>query len=176
MSFRPAVEAGDSEALARLWAVTQLATCDGIEEIFSLDATRTYVESVLMPLHDVFVAARGEAPIGFIALCAGHIAQLHVDPHWQRRGVGAGLIAVAKAREPAGLSLSCVRERVGSFYEANGFQETRIHRVTPAGTYVEFEWRPRHAPIHDAAKGRQQWPTNEPGPIPTPCSRREPPA
>ncbi|HEV6965180.1 GNAT family N-acetyltransferase [Roseateles sp.] len=152
-SIRPMQGSDEASALARIWHVTQVDAHDDGDETLDLEATRRYIDCVLLPLHEVIVAASGGVPVGFLALRRNHVAQLHVAPAWQRRGIGAALLGWAKAQGWTRLSLSCIRERVGGFYEASGFRAKRVIRTTQACTYVDYEWRLRQAPVIDAMKG-----------------------
>ncbi len=65
------------------------------------------------------------APLGFVILHGGVIEHLYVQPEHQRRGVGAALLARARAVSPGGLALWCfVRNRPArAFYAREGFIE-----------------------------------------------------
>jgi GNAT superfamily N-acetyltransferase len=141
VSFRPVRPDRDVEPMARIWDVTQYAVYEDPAEILDLAGTKAYLETVLLPLHAVWVATfQGEA-IAFIATRSGHVAQLHVAPSWQGRGIGKRLLGIAQAESSGQLTLACYREKVGAFYRKQGFRESHIIEESQEGIYAEYRWQ-----------------------------------
>jgi len=93
---------------------------------------------------EVWVAVRGGAIAGLLALESGHVDQLYVEPSDQGSGVGSALVAHAKQLHPRGLSLFTLQRnaRARAFYEARGFRAVRFG-VSPAPESepdVRYEW------------------------------------
>lgn len=93
----------------------------------------------LIPQADVTVAEADGAILAFLGLSAGYIAGLFVRRESRGAGIGAALLAAAKARHAA-LTLSVYAENTAAvrFYEREGFvrTETDIDPQTQAAEYT----------------------------------------
>lgn len=138
-SFRRATEM-DVEALAHIWVITQYAVYGEGDNIFDLTATRTYISTVLLPLHKVWVSVISGQVIGFIALYEERIVQLHVSPDWQRRKIGTQMLELAKAESQGRLVLSCYPAKVGAFYRGCGFYPSADLGESSENKYAEYTW------------------------------------
>lgn len=85
--------------------------------------------------------------VGFMVTSPGLIEQLYIDPAWQHRGIGTGLLDQAKARQPDDLQLWAFQQNTGAraFYEAHGF--TAVEWTDGADNEertpdVRYRWRP----------------------------------
>jgi GNAT superfamily N-acetyltransferase len=88
----------------------------------------------------------GEA-LGFAILRAGVLEHLYVMPAHQRRGIGATLLARAKAVSPEGLSLWCFARNspARAFYARAGFvvvEETDGSHNEEREPDLRLVWRP----------------------------------
>ena len=100
----------------------------------------------------MWLAATDTAPLGLLALQAGFVSHLYVEPEVQRSGVGCALLAHAKSLFPDGLELythqSNVRAR--AFYERFGFRPLSFGVSPPPECEpdVRYGWAPdrRKAP------------------------------
>jgi GNAT superfamily N-acetyltransferase len=91
------------------------------------DVERTYREHVLAS-RDVTVAERAGGVVGFMALGPrGFVEGLYLAESARGQGIGSALVAAAKARHPAGLSLWTFAANLPAqrFYRAHGFAEAR---------------------------------------------------
>jgi GNAT superfamily N-acetyltransferase len=91
------------------------------------DVARYYRDHVLATC-EVTVAERSGAIAGFLALGAdGFVSALYLAPEARGRGIGAALVAVAKARCPGGLTLwtFVANGPARRFYARQGFAEVR---------------------------------------------------
>ena len=110
------------------------------------DVERHYREHVLVTCA-VTVAETGGAPVGFLALDGeGYVAGLYLAPEARGRGIGAALIAAAKAARPQGLLLWTFLANEGArrFYARQGFVESgRTEGENEEGLPdVLLRWRP----------------------------------
>jgi putative acetyltransferase len=96
---------------------------------------------------EVWVWEENDRVLGFAALCRGMLNHLYVEPGEQGRGIGAALLAHAKARRSQGLQLWTFQENDGArrFYEHHGFHIVEMtdgsgnEEHTPD---VLYEWTP----------------------------------
>ena len=98
-----------------------------LPKLHTLEETRSWVADVLLRRREVWVADDGGV-VGFLALEGSTVDHLYVPPSAQARGVGSGLLAVAKERRPGGLRLWVFQANEGArrFYERHGFELVRI--------------------------------------------------
>jgi GNAT superfamily N-acetyltransferase len=97
-------------------------------DLHDLDATRRWMAGHLFPATAVTLAVRQGRLAGYLALRPdGEIASLTVAAGARSRGVGACLLASAKAGAPGGLSARTFQANAGArrFYARHGFVETR---------------------------------------------------
>ena len=130
--------------MAHIWCLTQYTIYDDPRKIGDLETLELYVKAVLVRMADVWVAECRGHVVGFMAIRFAHISQLHVLPHWQHRGIGKQLLSIAKTNSPDLITLYCYREKLGRFYEGQGFRETRVLDQNNGNSYVEYQWRSRN--------------------------------
>lgn len=115
-----------------------------IEQAHTAAEDFAYFSGTICQRCEVWVALRGAQMVGLMALEAGHVDQLYVEPGDQGSGVGSALLAHAKQLHPRGLSLFTLQRnaRARAFYEARGFRAVRLG-VSPAPESepdVRYEW------------------------------------
>jgi GNAT superfamily N-acetyltransferase len=93
---------------------------------------RWWVENILLPQEEVWVAETDGVVLGFLALHHDEhgdcVSQCYVAPgHW-RQGHGSALLEHAKMLRPGGLRLWCfqVNAPARAFYERHGFEVARF--------------------------------------------------
>ncbi|MGH6992339.1 MAG: GNAT family N-acetyltransferase, partial [Caulobacteraceae bacterium] len=99
----------------------------------------------LIPICRVWVTRAERCIVGFLALRADSIEQLHVLPRFQRQGLGTALLAKARTASPDRLTLFTFQAntRARAFYERHGFRAVdfndgeRNEEKTPD---VRYEW------------------------------------
>jgi ribosomal protein S18 acetylase RimI-like enzyme len=86
-------------------------------------AREWFAQTVGNPPEACWIATLGPVVGGYMALWGEHLDDLYVRPALQRLGLGAALIAQAKALRPSGLELRTSRRNgaARAFYEAQGF-------------------------------------------------------
>jgi GNAT superfamily N-acetyltransferase len=97
--------------------------------------------------HEVTVAERGGAIVGFAVVAANRLDHLYVEPDAIGSGVGHALFADVAARRPDGFELWVFQqnERARRFYERHGCRAVELtdgrgnEERTPD---VRYEWRP----------------------------------
>jgi GNAT superfamily N-acetyltransferase len=151
VTFRRATEA-DARAAADLWLRARKAAVGVIPPtIHDDDDVRAWFESHVVRDAELWVAEdRAGALVGILVLEGRRLDQLYVEPTMTGRGIGTGLVKLAKHHRPAGLQLWTFASNTGAqrFYERHGFVET--HRTdgrdneegAPAILYV---WRGQSA-------------------------------
>ena len=87
------------------------------------DEVREYFGDVVVPERESWVSLDGNDVVGLIVLDGGWVDQLYVDPAHTGRGLGSGLLDLAKAQRPDGLDLwtFLANTRARRFYERRGF-------------------------------------------------------
>ncbi len=85
--------------------------------------TRAWIAQVMIPEHEVWVAAVNDKVLGFVALTEEWLGHLYVSPAEQGRGIGSELLSKAKRQCPEGLRLYVFQSNAGArrFYERHGF-------------------------------------------------------
>ena len=125
-TLRPA-RPGDAAACAAIFNAWVDATAWMPRVHDADDVVRHYREHVLAHCA-VTVAERGGAVAGFLAVAGdGHVDALYLAPEARGQGVGAALLAEARARHPGGLTLWAFVANAGArrFYAREGFVEVR---------------------------------------------------
>ena len=120
ISLRPA-EPGDAEAIGLLFSRSRrLLTF--LPELHTQDEDLAFIAAVILPNHRITVATLDGAIAGYMAESPGFIEQLYMQPDLRRSGVGAAMMADAKARNDA-LELWCFKQNLPgrAFYEKHGF-------------------------------------------------------
>jgi len=83
----------------------------------------TWFADVVLPRHEAWVAASGDAIVGIMVLEGEELSQLYLDPSWRGRGIGDQFIRLAKRRSPSRLELWTFQINTAAqrFYERHGF-------------------------------------------------------
>ena len=136
------------EAVVRVWIRSREENQPWLEARMAYghaDSLRHF-RDVIAVENEVWVAVAGGAPVGLMALRAGFIDQLYVDPSAQRSGVGSALLDHAKRACPAGLALFThqANTRARAFYESRGLRAVAFG-VSPSPECepdVRYAWVP----------------------------------
>lgn len=103
-----------------------LEATDWMPDLHGRDATHGWVAGHLFPSTQVIVAQGQAGLVGFVAVDAdAQVLQLQVAEGARGQGVGHRLLALARARSAAGLSLWCFAANGAAlrFYAREGFRE-----------------------------------------------------
>jgi len=142
----------DTRETAGVWHRSGLEEYTYLPEFQKLDETKAVevFANVILKNCKVWVYQSGELILGFLAMKGSYIDRLYVVPEFQRRGVGAALIAHAKIVSPEHLELHTHQQnlRARAFYEKFGFVAVRFGLSPPPESLpdVEYHWR---SPVHD---------------------------
>ena len=120
--LRPIRFKRDLGDVARLWHGTQHEVYADRRDILDLRATRAYLESVMLPLHQVLQ----------------HQGVRHGVLGWQRKGIGRALLNQVKAQSEGCLVLACRSAKAGAFYLAQGFHE--VGSSSASDWSIQYEW------------------------------------
>lgn len=141
----------DAPVVAELWhragraAYTYLPTWQS----FTLEQARKVFRRVISRDCEIWVATCEGPVVGYLALRRSYIDRLYIDPALQCCGIGAALLAHAKALRPAGLELHTHQANHAGrrFYERHGFVAVRFGTSPPpeSAPDVEYHWRPSPA-------------------------------
>lgn len=95
----------------------------GIVDPHPLAEQQAYFLAEVLPKHEVRLALRHGAVVGFAAASAESVAQLYVRVGCHRQGIGAQLLAWAQAQSGGSLWLYTFARNANArrFYERNGF-------------------------------------------------------
>ena len=118
----------EAEVVAGVWLRSRHATVPANPAIVHTDdEVREWFTDVVLPSREVWVVEVDDTVVGVMVLDGDDLDQLHVEPGWTGQGVGADLVAVAKAQRPAGLHLWTFQANTGArrFYEREGFIAVR---------------------------------------------------
>jgi len=125
ITFRRGGEA-DAAAAAELWLRARRAAVGSIPPtVHGDDEVRAWFAASDAEL---WVAEDETGTIvGILILDGAWVDQLYVEPALTGRGIGAGLLAIAKRERPDGLRLWTFASNTGAqrFYERHGFVEAR---------------------------------------------------
>jgi GNAT superfamily N-acetyltransferase len=128
ITFRRGTKA-DARAAAELWLRARKAAVGAIPEpVHDDDDVRTWFASHVVCNTELWVAEDREGTLlGILVLDGRWLDQLYVEPTITGRGIGAGLVEIAKREHPEGLQLWTFASNAGAqrFYERHGFVEAR---------------------------------------------------
>ncbi len=146
MVLRPAVPS-DAAAVADVWLRSFDAALPTVRRAHTDEEVRGWIRDVLLPSHDSWAAEADGAVVGVLALSAGWLDQLYLDPGWCGRGIGGRFVDLAKRRQPSGLQLWTfqVNETARRFYERHGFlalESTDGSGNEEGEPDVRYVWRP----------------------------------
>lgn len=113
----------DVGAIARIHIVARREAMPYLPELHREDETLAWVQGVLLPAQDVWVAELDGLVCGYIAVERSMIEALYVRPECQGRGIGSALLDHAMDRSGGMLELWTFQRntRARAFYEARGF-------------------------------------------------------
>ena len=142
-------DAARADELVRMWRESFEGGV-GIVDPHPIQEQHDYLMREVLPNNSVRVALAGEQLVGFVAATRESISQLYVRTSEQRRGVGAQLLAWAKAQSCGRLWLFTFARNVGAraFYEKHGFRiVARGFEPTWQLDDLKYEWSAdrRHA-------------------------------
>jgi GNAT superfamily N-acetyltransferase len=122
-----AAASGDAVLLARIHIEARSAAMPWLPVLHTREETESWMAKVVLAGQDVWIAAREDTAIGFVALTPTWIEQLYVEPTAWRCGVGSLLLDHAKQRQPGGFRLWAFQRNAmaRSFYRKHGLVEIR---------------------------------------------------
>jgi GNAT superfamily N-acetyltransferase len=119
----------DARASADLWLRARKAAVGAIPPpVHDDDDVRDWFASHVVRDTELWVVEdRVGTLLGILVLDGRWLDQLYVEPTMTGRGIGAGLVTLAKRERPEGLQLWTFASNTGAqrFYERHGFVETR---------------------------------------------------
>jgi GNAT superfamily N-acetyltransferase len=126
--------AADAAAAADVFTASRSAAAGFLPRpVHTAEEDRRFVREVLIAQHETWVAVGPDGSVtALMSLSPGWIDQLYVRPGLWGRGIGAQLVAHAKALQPSGLQLWTFESNEGArhFYERLGF--TAVERTDGA--------------------------------------------
>ncbi|HEU0115372.1 MAG TPA: GNAT family N-acetyltransferase [Thermomicrobiales bacterium] len=139
--------AADAVALANLFLLARRTAMPWLAVVHGDADTHAWMAARVVPSGELVVADVDGRVAGFAAVGGGWLHDLYVHPDWQRRGVGAALLAEAKRRSPAGLQCWVFQRnaRARRFYEARGFrlvEETNGEANEEREPDARYRWAP----------------------------------
>jgi GNAT superfamily N-acetyltransferase len=143
-----AFQPGDQADVAALWHRSGIAAYTYLPtwQAFTLERAREVFDRVIRPSCTIWVAARDERIVAYLAIKGTFIDRLYVDPSEWRRGWGTRLVNFAKQVSPRGLELCTHQENSGAraLYERLGFKVVGFGLSPPpeSAPDVEYHWRP----------------------------------
>ena len=141
-------DARDESDLLVLWHETKRDAYPYLptEQSYTLEIDTAFFRQHIEPSCEIWVAAAGEALLGFLAISGSYVDRLYVHPKRQRAGVGAALTDKAKALSPDGLTLHTHQQNVAAcaFYEKHGFVAAEYGTSGPPESVpdVLYRWKP----------------------------------
>lgn len=114
---------GDTDLITEIfWAARGRMTY--LPELHTYDQTRWWVENIMAPQSELWIAEVHGVPVGFAALNGDWLDHLYLSPAHQGQGIGEALLAKAKRRRTE-LNLKVFEQNTGAraFYARQGFQE-----------------------------------------------------
>jgi ribosomal protein S18 acetylase RimI-like enzyme len=118
-----------------------------LPDTYRLEEVLAWIREVVLTHDEVWVAARGEDVVGFLALSDDLLYHLYVYPEDQGQGAGSALLDLVKELRPGGFRLWVFQrnEQARGFYEHRGL---RLVELTDGSENEErepdalYEWRP----------------------------------
>lgn len=137
---------GDAPAIARVLLTARRAAMPWLAEPHTDEETHAWVAGTVLRVDEVWVADDGSV-IAFIALGEARVQHLYVEPSRQGRGIGSGLLALAKRARPGGFDLWVFQRNATArrFYERRGLE---LVETTDGAANEEreadarYRWRP----------------------------------
>ncbi len=133
--------------IAEVWLRSRMASVPEIPPpVHTGDEVRAWFEEVVLPEREVWVADEDGAVVAVLVLEDEWVDQLYVEPAHTGRGIGSGLMAVAKRQRPTALRLWTFEANVRArrFYERHGFVATGSTDGDneEGAPDVRYEWSP----------------------------------
>jgi GNAT superfamily N-acetyltransferase len=127
VQLKPATS-DDASLLVGIHMYARAAAMPWLPVLHAMEETEAWMTNVVLAQQDVWIAARDDAPLGFVALTPGWIEQLYVDPVAWRSGVGSALLDHAKRRQADGFQLWTFQRNAmaRSFYRKHELIEIRM--------------------------------------------------
>jgi GNAT superfamily N-acetyltransferase len=118
-----AARSDDADAITNVF-LSALSGMTYLPQLYSDEETRTFIEDVLLPNNEVWVAEEVGDVVGFAGFSDGFLRHLWVQLSWQGQGVGTALLKVAMDRCRDGLQLWVFQKNSGArrLYERHGFE------------------------------------------------------
>jgi GNAT superfamily N-acetyltransferase len=113
----------DAEQITEIfWAARRRMSY--LPELYNFDQTHWWIENIMAPQSELWIAEVHAVPVGFAALNGDWLDHLYLAPAHQGRGIGEALLAKAK-RCRSELNLRVFEQNTGAraFYARHGFQE-----------------------------------------------------
>jgi ribosomal protein S18 acetylase RimI-like enzyme len=118
-----------------------------LPDTYRLEEVLAWIREVVLTHDEVWVVARGEDVVGFLALSDDLLYHLYVYPEDQGQGAGSALLDLVKELRPGGFRLWVFQrnEQARGFYEHRGL---RLVELTDGSENEErepdalYEWRP----------------------------------
>jgi ribosomal protein S18 acetylase RimI-like enzyme len=120
-----AASAVDAQAMTGVFLDARRDATPYLPQLHSDSEVLRWMANVVIRESRVILAVSSEGTVaGFAALGPGHLDHLYVAPKLQGQGVGASLLAAAKAASPQGLRLHVFQrnDRARAFYARRGFR------------------------------------------------------
>ena len=142
-AYRP----DDLDATVALWYRSWTSTFPDLRHPQSFNEWKTRFQQKILTSSTTWIAEIEGVIAGFMTIVEqdGYIDQLFVDPDFQGRGIGSGLMELAKRLSPGGLSLHTLQQNVSArtFYEKLGFKAgaVGVNRVNGQPN-IEYHWEP----------------------------------
>ena len=117
----------DAALLAHIHMQARASAMPWLPVLHAVEETCAWVANVVLPRQDVWIAATGDADVGFIALTDAWVEQLYIRPASWRTGAGSALLAQARERQPGGFRLWTFQRNAmaRAFYRKHGMVEIR---------------------------------------------------
>ena len=137
----------DAPAVADVFLAAREAAMRYLPQLHTDEETRAWIERVVLPGDEVWLAEEDGRVLGFAALHADVLAHLYVAPDVHGKGIGSALLAKAKELRPAGFRLWVFQrnDAARGFYERRGL---RLVELTDGAGNEErepdalYEWLP----------------------------------
>jgi len=145
-----AAQSGRAEhiALAGIWRRGWVAAQGHrVERVAPIEHWLARVEAEFVAPAEVLIAERGSQALAFMVMlpARAYVAQLFVEPHLHRSGLGRRLLDAASRRMPTGwrLHVATANAQAQQFYDALGLLRGEIDRHPASGRErVSYRWVP----------------------------------
>lgn len=137
----------DAPAVAEVWLRSFATALPTVRRAHTDDQVRDWIRHVVVPGQETWVATVDDSVVAMMVLDGDELDQLYLDPPWQGRGIGSGLLATAKQLRPSGLTLWTfqVNAPARRFYTRHGFvpgARTDGRRNEEREPDIQYVWRP----------------------------------